>query len=184
MSEVKSYSVESIALALAHHEARGAISDVEQPDDIKRKWRLKFPASVHVGGVGLVSLTTPQAYALCLGLRAGELVERRAIEALQQLTPPPCVDADDEPAVVELSNGMSVDVSDVPTRCGIHGTTIVDRRCVDCDSERAVRSVHDSIKAWLSDLREDVAEHGLTDEQDANLTELSQQIVLDMRATS
>lgn len=134
MSEVKSYSVESIALALAHHESRGAISDVEHPDDIKRKWRVRFGAGVHVGGLGIVSLTTPQAYALCLGLRAGEVIEQRSIAALTQQTPPPCVD--DEPAVIELSDGTLVDVSDRPTRCGIHGDDTTSGRCYSCDDER------------------------------------------------
>lgn len=168
MSEVKSYSVESIAYALAHHEARGAISDVEQPDDIKRKWRLKFPASVHVGGVGLVSLTTPQAYALCLGLRAGELVEQRAIDALQQLTPPPCVDADDEPAVVELSNGMSIDVGDRPTRCGRHGDVIVDSHCPQCDREahHEVVLLTEALKLVWSPALTELFDQGLTDVDD------------------
>lgn len=73
-------------------------------------------------------LSGAQCYALCLGLRAGEVCQQVAHErfvhelhAYNNMSEPPCLD--DEPESV-LPAG---------TRCGVHGTDTTSGRCVKCD---------------------------------------------------
>lgn len=71
----KPYTSDSIARALTHHESRGALLSVSPPEPGGRKtWRVSLPDYGEP-----VELTTPQAWALCLGLRASEIVANHQI---------------------------------------------------------------------------------------------------------
>jgi hypothetical protein len=70
------YTRESIQHALAHHESRGAVLSFTAPDTDPDGWNDStwFVALPDSGPAPLV-LSTFEAYALVLGLRAGETVQ-------------------------------------------------------------------------------------------------------------
>ncbi len=69
------YSKESLGRALAHHEHTRAIHTYSPPSEGRPTWRINFD------GFESVELTTPQVYALCLGLAAAERAYARREEA-------------------------------------------------------------------------------------------------------